>query len=131
MSNFSSAPFDQPEAGDRAGGGGGTGSAESFVAKAWDQVCKVGCLQSPAWMTELQTGGRFAYAMGFELTINGKTIFLNAPSDVTVARRVAGHLQRRIDEDDWRPYKSKAEAVSVWSKLGGIRMQVMDALGLI
>ena len=68
--------------------------------------------------------------LGPELTINGKTIYLNAPSDVAVAQRVAAHLQRRIKEDDWRPYKSKTEAVAAWSKLGGIRMKVMDALGL-
>ena len=65
-----------------------------------------------------------------ELTINGKTIEVNAPSDVAVAQRVAGHLQRRIEEDDGRPYKNKEEAVAAWSKLGGIRAKVMDALGL-
>ena len=68
--------------------------------------------------------------MGPQLTINGKTIDLSAPSDVAVAQRVAAHLQRRIEEDDWRPYKSKAEAVAAWSKLGGIRLKVMDAFGL-
>ena len=68
--------------------------------------------------------------MGPQLTINGKTIDLSAPSDVAVAQRVAAHIQRRIEEDDWRPYKSKEEAVAAWSKLGGIRVKVMDALGL-
>ena len=48
-----------------------------------------------------------------------------------VAERVASHLQRRIEEDDWRPYQSKEEAVRAWSRLGGIRLQVMQALGLI
>ena len=75
--------------------------------------------------------GLFVRAMGPELKINGKTIHLSAPSDVAVAQRVAGHMQRRIEEDDWRPYKNKAEAVAAWSKLGGIRVKVMDALGLI
>ena len=75
--------------------------------------------------------GLFARAMGPELRINGKTIHLSAPSDVAVAQRVAGHMQRRIEEDDWRPYKNKVEAVAAWSKLGGIRVKVMDALGLI
>ena len=42
-----------------------------------------------------------------ELRINGKTIHLSAPSDVAVAQRVAGHMQRRIEEDDWRPYNNK------------------------
>ena len=68
--------------------------------------------------------------MGPQLTINGKTIDLSAPSDVAVAQRVAAHIRRRIEEDDWRPYKSKAEAVAAWSKLGGIRVMVMDAFGL-
>ena len=68
--------------------------------------------------------------MGPELTIQGKTIDLNAPSDVAVDQRVAGHLQRRIEGNDWRPYKNKEEAVAAWSKLGGIRGKVMDALGL-
>ena len=68
--------------------------------------------------------------MGPQLTINGKTIDLSAPSDVAVAQRVAAQFQRRIEEDDWRPYKSKADAVAAWSKLGGIRVKVMDALGL-
>ena len=68
--------------------------------------------------------------MGPQLTINSKIIDLSAPSDVAVAQRVAAHIQRRIEEDDWRPYKSKAEAVAAWSKLGGIRLKVMDAFGL-
>ena len=36
-----------------------------------------------------------------------------------------------IEEDDWRRYKNKAEAIAAWSKFGGNRMKVMDALGLI
>jgi len=56
---------------------------------------------------------------------------LKAASDTRVAERVAKHLQRRIQEDDWRPYRSKEEAVRAWSRLGGIRVQVMQALGLI
>jgi hypothetical protein len=56
---------------------------------------------------------------------------LKAASDTRVAERVAKHLQRRIQEDDWRPYRSKEEAVRAWSRLGGIRVQVMQALGLV
>ena len=56
---------------------------------------------------------------------------LKAASDTRVAERVAKHLQRRIQEDDWRPYRSKEEAVRAWSRLGGIRVQGMQALGLI
>lgn len=56
---------------------------------------------------------------------------LKAASDTRVAERVAKHLQRRIQEDNWRPYRSKEEAVRAWSRLGGIRVQVMHALGLV
>ena len=66
-----------------------------------------------------------------EGSLNGKTLHLKAASDVKVAERVAGHLRRRIEEDDWRPYQSKEEALRAWSRLGGIRLQVMLALGLL
>ena len=65
-----------------------------------------------------------------ELSINGKQIYVKAQSDVAVAQRVANHMQRRINEDDWRPYQTKTEALQAWRKLGGLRLQVMDALGL-
>ena len=39
-------------------------------------------------------------------------------------------MQRRIKEDDWQPYRSREEAVRAWTRLGGIRLQVMQALGL-
>ncbi len=69
--------------------------------------------------------------MTAEYSLNGHTLHLKAASDVRVAERVASQLRRRIDEDDWRPYKSKAEALRAWSRLGGIRLQVMQALGLL
>ncbi len=69
--------------------------------------------------------------MTSERSLNGQTLNLKAASDARVAERVAQHLQRRIAEDDWRPYKSKQEALFAWSRLGGIRMQVMQALGLL
>jgi hypothetical protein len=50
---------------------------------------------------------------------------------VAVAQRVAAHLQRRIAEDDWRPYRSSEDAVRAWTRLGGIRLQVMEALSLL
>ena len=64
-------------------------------------------------------------------SLNGQTLNLKAASDARVAERVAQHLQRRIEEDDWRPYKSKEEALRAWSRLGGIRLQVIKALGLL
>ena len=69
--------------------------------------------------------------MTSERSLNGQTLNLKAASDARVAERVAQHLQRRIKEDDWRPYKSKDEALRAWSRLGGIRLQVMQALGLL
>ena len=69
--------------------------------------------------------------MTSEHFLNAHNLNLKAASDKRVAERVASHLQRRIEEDDWRPYQSKEEAVRAWSRLGGIRLQVMQALGLI
>lgn len=69
--------------------------------------------------------------MPAEVVIGGTTLRLTRRSDVAVALRVAAHFQRRIAEDDWRPYRSKQDAVQAWSRLGGIRFQVMQALGLL
>ncbi|QNI97800.1 hypothetical protein [Synechococcus sp. RS9902] len=65
----------------------------------------------------------------FEL--NGQQILLKVSSDRVVAERVVRHIQRRLDEDDWRPYTCKADAVQAWFRLGGIRAQVLEALNLI
>ena len=65
----------------------------------------------------------------FEL--NGRQILLKASSDRFVAERVVRHIQRRLDEDDWRPFTCKADAVQAWFRLGGIRAQVLEALNLI
>ena len=65
----------------------------------------------------------------FEL--NGRQIVLKASSDRVVAERVMRHIQRRIDENDWRPYTCKADAVQAWLRLGGIRAQVIEALNLL
>ena len=86
------------------------------------------CLQSKPGSTEWL---ELAQTMTSERSLNGQTLNLKAASDARVAERVAQHLQRRIKEDDWRPYKSKEEALRAWSRLGGIRLQVMQALGLL
>ena len=65
----------------------------------------------------------------FEL--NGRSIVLQASSDRAVVERVTRHIQRRIDEDDWRPYRSQADALRAWTRLGGIRVQVLEALNLL
>ncbi|MDB4653519.1 hypothetical protein OAE35_01305 [Synechococcus sp. AH-551-E02] len=63
--------------------------------------------------------------------INGKSIDLKVKSDESVVLRVAAHIERRIKEDDWLPYKNKQDALSSWSKLGGIRVKVLEAYDLI
>lgn len=69
--------------------------------------------------------------MSHDWMLNGRVIHLNAPSDRAVAQRVAQHMQRRIAEDDWRPYATRDDALKAWIRLGGIRLQVLQALGLI
>ena len=69
--------------------------------------------------------------MNDEFLLNGKRIRLEVASDRLVAERVAKHMQRRISEDDWRPYSSKAKALEAWSRLGGIRVAVLQALDMI
>ena len=69
--------------------------------------------------------------MNDEFLLNGKRINLVVASDRMVAERVAKHMQRRISEDDWRPYSSRAKALEAWSRLGGIRVAVLQALDMI
>ena len=63
--------------------------------------------------------------------LNGRPIRISAPSDRLVVDRVARHMQRRLAENDWRPYGSQADALHAWARLGGIRVQVLRALGLL
>ena len=65
-----------------------------------------------------------------EVLINGKTVEVSVKSDVAVAKRVATHIERRVLEDDWTPYKTKEDAVDAWKKLGGIRLKVLQAYNL-
>ena len=65
------------------------------------------------------------------LLVNGQQVVLKVPSDRVVAERVVRHIQRRIHEDDWRPYTCKADALWAWVRLGGIRVQVLHALNLV
>ena len=66
-----------------------------------------------------------------ELKINGRPISVRFRSDTVVAQRVAAHIQRRIEEDDWLPFQSKEDALQTWQKLGAIRVQVLMAYDLI
>jgi hypothetical protein len=63
--------------------------------------------------------------------VNGQRIVLTVPSDRVVAERVMRHIKRRMEEDDWRPYTCKADALRAWCRLGGIRVQVLHALNLV
>ena len=65
------------------------------------------------------------------LLVNGQQVVLKVPSDRVVAERVVRHIQRRIHEDDWRPYTCKSDALRAWVRLGGIRVQVLHALNLV
>ncbi len=69
--------------------------------------------------------------MPAEVVIGGTTLRLARRSDIAIAQRVAAHFQRRITENDWRPYQSREDAVRAWTRLGGIRFQVMEALSLL
>jgi len=63
--------------------------------------------------------------------LNGKAIRLSVPSDRLVVERVARHMQRRLADNDWRPYGSRADALQAWARLGGIRVDVLRALDLL
>ena len=66
-----------------------------------------------------------------QITVNGKIIKLTVPSDQAVVERVAALIDRRVAEDDWRPHSSREAALNCWAKLGGIRVAVLKAKGLL
>ena len=66
-----------------------------------------------------------------QLKINGQYISVRFRSDAAVAKRIAAHIKRRIEEDDWLPFQSKKEALESWQKLGGSRVQALRAYDLI
>ena len=66
-----------------------------------------------------------------ELQINGRPISVRFKSDAVVAQRVAAHIQRRIEEDDWIPFQSKEDALQSWQKLGAVRAKALRAYDLI
>lgn len=69
--------------------------------------------------------------MSIEVVIDGAMFQVQWPSDVAVVKRVLAHFQRRIDDDDWRPFKCQHDAIETWKRLGGIRLQVIEALGFL
>ncbi len=66
-----------------------------------------------------------------QVTVNGQVINLSVPSDRAVVERVAALIDRRVAEDDWRPHTSREAALQCWAKLGGIRVAVLKAKGLL
>ena len=66
-----------------------------------------------------------------ELQINGRPISVRFKSDAVVAQRVAAHVQRRIEEDDWLPFQSKEDALQSWQKLGGYSRSGIETYDLI
>ena len=93
----------------------------------------INCQQRNVFLGKLQSVCQ-ADSTGSErmqVQINGKSIDLKVKSDESVVLRVAAHIERRIKEDDWLPYKNKQDALSSWSKLGGIRVKVLEAYDLI
>ena len=65
-----------------------------------------------------------------ELKTNGRPISVRFRSDAVVAQRVAAHIQRRIEEDDWLPFRCKEVALQSWQKRGH-RVQVFMAYDLV
>ena len=66
-----------------------------------------------------------------QITVNSQIIKLSVPSDQAVVERVAALIDRRVAEDDWRPHSSREAALNCWAKLGGIRVAVLKAKGLL
>ena len=66
-----------------------------------------------------------------QITVDGQIIKLSVPSDRAVVARVAALIDRRVAEDDWRPHSSREAALNCWAKLGGIRVAVLKAKGLL
>ena len=74
---------------------------------------------------------RFAKSASAQVVVNGHTIKLAHPSDRAEIKRVVSVIDRKIAEDDWRPFASKEAAVQRWSELKGVRAAVLRAKGLI
>ena len=58
-----------------------------------------------------------------ELQINERPINVRFKSDAVVAQRVAAHIQRRIEEEDWLPFQSKEDALQSWQILGAFALR--------
>jgi len=84
---------------------------------------------TPCDVTRTQHG--FDNSEPTQITVNGQVIRLSVPSDRAVVERVAALIDRRVAENDWRPHTSREAALQCWAKLGGIRVAVLKAKGLL
>lgn len=86
------------------------------------------------WMAKSSSANEVAsekVVSPMDILINGVLLSVPFKSDAVVARRIAAHLERRINENDWRPFRTKDEAIAAWAKLGGLRLAVLRAYKLI
>ena len=65
-----------------------------------------------------------------QVLVDGQAIRLSNPKDRAEIQRVIEIIDRKVAEDDWRPFSSKEEAVKSWSELKGVRAAVLRAKGL-
>ena len=87
---------------------------------------------------------RFAKSAHSQVVVNGHVIRLSEPHHKAEVQRVVSLIDRKIAEDDWRPYASKEEAGNHWKAslnrdkaprsikaLNKIRLAVLRAKGII
>ena len=74
---------------------------------------------------------RFAKSASAQVVVIGHVIRISSTKDRKSLERCIATLDRRIAEDDWRPYASKQEALDRWNKLHGYLPAVLRAKWLI
>jgi len=74
---------------------------------------------------------RFAKSASAQVVVNGHVIRIAASKDRESLERSIANLDRRIADDDWRPYTSKEEAIKRWNSLKSHLPAVLRAKGLI
>ena len=87
---------------------------------------------------------RFAESAQSQVVVNGHVIRLSEPHHKAEVQRVVSLIDRKIAEDDWRPFSSKEEAAKHWEaslnrakapksskEFSKIRLAVLRAKGII
>ena len=74
---------------------------------------------------------RFAKSASAQVVVNGHVIRISSTKDRESLERSIANLDRKIADDDWRPYASKEEAIKRWNSLNGHLPAVLRAKGLI